>query len=55
MDQFETSLDIAKAQGDEPAETAIKKAIDDVNNRIAKGLKENGEEEQSADNEQQQG
>ncbi|XP_021361943.1 tetratricopeptide repeat protein 25-like [Mizuhopecten yessoensis] len=33
---FETSLDLARAQGDTSAETAIKKAIGEVNAKIAK-------------------
>lgn len=34
---FETSLDLARTQGDTSAETAIKKAIEEVNAKIAKG------------------
>lgn len=37
LSSFELSLDLARTQGDTSAESAIKKAIDDVNNKIAKG------------------
>ncbi|ELU16005.1 hypothetical protein CAPTEDRAFT_154109 [Capitella teleta] len=44
LDSFEKSLDMAKVQGDSAAEGAIKKALEDVNNRIVSGIKESGEE-----------
>lgn len=37
LSSFDTSLDLAKSQGDTSAQSAIKKAIDDVNKKIAKG------------------
>jgi len=37
LSSFETSLDLARALGDSSAESAIKKAIDEVNTKIAKG------------------
>ncbi|KAJ8307020.1 hypothetical protein KUTeg_015104 [Tegillarca granosa] len=37
VNSFEKGLDLAKQQGDVSAETAIKKAIDEVNNKIIKG------------------
>ena len=54
LEQFETSLDLAKAQDDDAAETAIRRAMEDVNNRIARGLRED-EEQQPAEEQQQQG
>lgn len=43
-ESFERSLEMAKVQGDTAAETAIKKALEDVNERIVKGLKGDDEE-----------
>ena len=40
LDSFERALDMAKVQGDEAAEAAIKKAIDDVNAKIVRDIKE---------------
>ena len=40
LDHFQRSLDMAKLQEDSLAESAIKKAIEDVNQRIVKELKE---------------
>ncbi|CAH1249599.1 TTC25 [Branchiostoma lanceolatum] len=40
VQSFERSLDMAKAQGDSAAEVAIRRALDDVNNRIAKKEKD---------------
>lgn len=54
LEQFETSLDLARAQDDDAAETAIKKAMEDVNNKIVKGLKEDEGEQQQGDEQQQQ-
>ncbi len=45
LDSFEKSLDMAKLQGDELAESAIKKAIADVNKKIVRGVKESGEQD----------
>lgn len=39
-ESFERSLDIAKKLNDGPAEAAIKKAMEEVNNRIVQGVKE---------------
>ena len=46
LDSFEKSLDMAKVQGDTAAEAAIKKALEDVNNRIVRGVQEGDEEEE---------
>lgn len=40
LGSFEKSLDMAKLQGDDAAASAITRAIDDVNNKIARGIKE---------------
>ncbi|XP_052063807.1 outer dynein arm-docking complex subunit 4-like isoform X2 [Mytilus californianus] len=37
LTSFDTSLELAKSQGDMSAQSAIKKAMDDVNKKIAKG------------------
>lgn len=39
VDSFEKSLDMARAQGDAEAEKAIKKALQDVNDKIVHGLR----------------
>ncbi|XP_070570630.1 outer dynein arm-docking complex subunit 4-like isoform X2 [Ptychodera flava] len=45
IDSFERSLEMAKLQGDEAAEQAIVKAIEDVNDKIVKGIKEGDDDE----------
>ena len=40
LDTFGKALDMAKLQVDKAAESAIKKAIDDVNQKIVKALKD---------------
>ncbi|XP_002739664.1 outer dynein arm-docking complex subunit 4-like [Saccoglossus kowalevskii] len=45
IDSFERSLEMAKLQGDEAAQQAITKAIEDVNNKIVEGIKEGDEDE----------
>lgn len=42
VDSFERALDFAKLQEDRDAEKAIKKALKDVNERIAKKLSDPG-------------
>ena len=42
VDSFERALDFAKLQEDREAEKAIKKALRDVNERIAKKLSDPG-------------
>lgn len=44
LSSFEAALDMAKVQRDEAAESAIKKAIDDVNSKIVKTIKEENED-----------
>ena len=44
LDAFESSLEMAKKQKDSLAEIAIKKAIEEVNQKIAK--KERGEDDE---------
>jgi len=51
LQSFESALDMAKLQGDSAAETAIKKAINDCNARIAQQLKEDAEKEESSEKE----
>ncbi|XP_070570632.1 outer dynein arm-docking complex subunit 4-like isoform X4 [Ptychodera flava] len=51
IDSFERSLEMAKLQGDEAAEQAIVKAIEDVNDKIVKGIKEGEEGEEKGDEE----
>ncbi len=43
LDAFEKSSEMAKKQKDKAAESAIKKAIDDVNKKIVEEAKEGGE------------
>lgn len=50
LDQFENSLDMAKVQGDKAAESAIKKAIDDINSRIVGGVNEDKQQEETPEN-----
>lgn len=40
IESFERSLEMAKVQGDEPAQSAISKALEELNERIVQGLKE---------------
>ena len=40
---FEEAQEMASKQGDKAAESAIKKAIDDVNNKIVKSEKAEGQ------------
>ncbi|XP_062614019.1 outer dynein arm-docking complex subunit 4-like isoform X5 [Saccostrea cucullata] len=47
-ESFERSLELAKKLNDGPAEAAIKKAMEEVNNRIVQGVKE-GEEKDEDD------
>ena len=49
LDSFEKALEMAKGQNDTAAEAAIKKALEDVNNRIVRGVKEGEVEEDQAD------
>ena len=49
LDQFENSLDMAKVQGDKAAESAIKKAIEDINSRIVGGSTEEETQQQSGE------
>ena len=42
LDSFEKALDMARLQNDKQAESAIKKALEDVNKKIVKGIKEDG-------------
>ena len=44
IESFERSLEMAKVQGDEPAQKAIAKALEDLNEKIVQGLKEKEEE-----------
>lgn len=43
-DSFEKSLELARRLNDAPAEEAIKRALEEVNDKIVKGVKE-GEDE----------
>ncbi|XP_064646279.1 outer dynein arm-docking complex subunit 4-like isoform X2 [Lineus longissimus] len=43
-DSFERSLEMARLQGDEPAERAIKKALEDVNRKIVEDARERGKD-----------
>ncbi|CAH1788639.1 unnamed protein product [Owenia fusiformis] len=47
VDSFETALDMAKVQGDSAAESAIKKALQDANDRIVRGVKDDDESQRS--------
>ena len=47
LDQFEKSLEMARTQKDGAAESAIRKAIEEVNGRIVNGVKT---EKDSGDN-----
>ena len=40
IESFERSLEMAKVQGDEPAEKAISKALEELNEKIVQGIKE---------------
>ena len=52
LGSFEKALDMAQVQGDKAAETAIKRAVEDVNNKIVKGIKgEDGDEEEEQEEE----
>jgi len=51
LQSFESAMDMAKLQGDSAAETAIKKAINDCNTRIAQQLKEDSERESNKEKE----
>ena len=42
IDTFEKALDMARLQGDKQAENAIKKALDEVNKKIVRGIKDEG-------------
>lgn len=48
LDSFEKALEMAKVQDDRAAEKAIKKAIEDVNSKIVKGMKDKGEDDENA-------
>ena len=39
LGSFEQALDMAQVQGDKAAEAAIRKAMEDVNQRIVQGIK----------------
>lgn len=43
LDSFEKSLEMAKLQNDKMAENAIKQALDDVNNKIVRGIRDSDE------------
>ncbi|XP_061189173.1 outer dynein arm-docking complex subunit 4-like isoform X5 [Saccostrea echinata] len=45
-ESFERSLELAKKLNDGPAEAAIKKAMEEVNNRIVQGVKEGDEKDE---------
>jgi hypothetical protein len=45
-ESFERSLDLAKKLNDGPAEAAIKKAMEEVNNRIVQGVKDGDEKDE---------
>lgn len=40
IESFERSLEMAKVQGDEPAEKAISKALEELNEKIVQGIKD---------------
>lgn len=44
-ESFERSSELAKKLNDAPAEAAIKKAMEEVNNRIVQGVKDGDEKE----------
>ena len=46
VDSFDKALEMAKVQGDKAAESAIRKAIEDVNKKIVQSIKEGENEEQ---------
>nr|XP_022322329.1 tetratricopeptide repeat protein 25-like isoform X8 [Crassostrea virginica] len=48
-ESFERSLDIAKKLNDGPAESAIKKAMEEVNSRIVQGVKEGDDKDDDDD------
>jgi hypothetical protein len=41
LDAFNRALELAKLQSDRAAESAVRRAIDDINNTIAKQTREN--------------
>ncbi|XP_050406246.1 outer dynein arm-docking complex subunit 4 [Patella vulgata] len=55
LESFEKALDLAKLQGDKAAESAIQKAIIDVNKRIAREVKEKENQEETNPETESQG
>ncbi len=40
IESFERALEMAKVQGDEPAQKAISKALEELNQKIVQGIKD---------------
>ena len=49
LDSFENALEMARLQDEKKAEQAIKTAINDVNSKIVKGMKEGEDDDEDDD------